>query len=148
MEVFTFLLPTFLGLVLGGGSRYVGFGRTLVRSLDRESRWTVIVLIVLWIVAPFIVLVLLAAIGGACYAAGTDDLPYADEAILGLIIILGLVHLSIAFAIGWLAGPEAHIPYRPRNPFQEDVPPVFLFQSKPEVENNWLDFPVEKDEAA
>jgi hypothetical protein len=145
MVLYTFFFASLLGLVLGGSSRYLGFGWNWARSLHPVSRGLVIVLIVRWVAAPFLDLL---GIGCFLQALQLDDLPF-DSAILQSIgIALGLLQGCIAFAIGWLAGPEADIPYRPRNPFQEDVPPVFLFQPNKEGDSNWLDVPLDKPEAA
>jgi hypothetical protein len=147
MEALTFfLLPSFLGLVLGAGSRYLGFCRNWARSLPTGSHWFVILLIQLWIVAPLPALFL---IGFIVFLPDFDESSPIGQAVpLGIGIALVEFQSCIAFAIGWLAGPEADRPYRPRNPFQEGVPPVFLFQPKQEDDDNWLDFPMEKEEAA
>jgi hypothetical protein len=148
MELLSALVvANFLGLILGASSRYLGFGRDRARDLPPHSRVLIIPLIFLWLAAPIIAFFSLIILIWAAFAQKLD-IPFEDETVLCICIALWLQHGCITFAIGWLAGSEADTAYRPRNPFQEDVPPVFLFQPNRDGDNNWLDAPVEKDEAA
>src|SRR5262249_23634318 len=141
------VLANFLGLLLGAISRYLGFGRERARDLPPQSRLLIIPLVILWLAAPFIwfISLYLLVLASFKYQVGFD---VPEEIVLCICIGLLLQHGCIAFAIGWLAGSEAVTPYRPRNPFQEDVPLVPLFQPEQADDDIWLVFPVEKDEAA
>jgi hypothetical protein len=119
MVVSTFLFGSFLGLILGVSSRYVGFGRKWARDLHPASRWLVLVLIFLWVAAPVIEMVSIVSVFGLREFV---DFSVDDDTLQGIGIALGLLQGCIAFVIGWLAGPEADRAYRLRNPFQEDVP--------------------------
>jgi hypothetical protein len=145
MVLFTFLFASFLGLVIGGSSRYLGFGRNWVAPAHSQSRWLVFALIVLWVAAPFYELMLFVC---CLIMFGLEDVEFSDETVQSLGIALGLLQGGIAFAIAWLAGPEADRAYRPRNPFEEDVPPVFLFPPDKDDDNDWFDVLLDKQEAA